>query len=86
MRLLEKVRKRGRSYSIMISLELLENIKKVCVGDISTSSFIKLAVVRELRRRGIEMEEPEISKKVKRSSRTSPSDTHPDPPDQPSPL
>jgi predicted CopG family antitoxin len=51
--MLEKVRKRARSKSISISLEMWEAINKVCDGNISVSSFIKMAVKKELEIRGI---------------------------------
>ncbi|MBI5393258.1 hypothetical protein HZA96_05295 [Candidatus Woesearchaeota archaeon] len=51
--MLERIRKRARSRSISISLDLLEKIEKVCNNDISVSSFIKLAVIKELEQRGI---------------------------------
>jgi hypothetical protein len=50
--MLERIRRRSRSRSISISLDLLERIEKTCNGNISVSSFIKMAVVKELQRRG----------------------------------
>ena len=51
--MLEKVRKRARSKSISISLEMWEAIEKVCDSNISVSSFIKMAVKNELMKRNI---------------------------------
>ncbi len=51
--MIEKVRKKARSKSISISLELWEKIEQVCQNDISKSSFIKMAVINELRKRKI---------------------------------
>jgi len=50
--MLERIRKRTRSRSISISLELLEKIEKVCDDNISVSSFINMCVKKELRKRG----------------------------------
>jgi predicted CopG family antitoxin len=55
--LLEKVRKRSRSKTISISLELWEKIVKVCDNNISVSSFIKMAIINELKKRGIYADE-----------------------------
>ena len=54
--MLEKVRRRNRSKSISISLDLWEKIEKVCDRDISVSSFIRMAVMKELRKRGVFLE------------------------------
>ena len=51
--MLQRVKTRARSRSISISLELWEKIEKVCDENISVSSFIKMAVKKELERRGI---------------------------------
>ena len=51
--MLEKVRKKARSRSISISLELWEKIERVCNNNISVSSFIKMAVKKELEKRGV---------------------------------
>ncbi len=51
--MLEKVRKRNRSRSIGISLDLWEKIEQVCQDNISVSSFIRMSVKKELERRGI---------------------------------
>jgi predicted CopG family antitoxin len=51
--MIERVRQRARSKSISISLELWEKIEKVCDHKISVSSFIKMAVKKELMGRGI---------------------------------
>jgi len=51
--MIERIRQRARSKSISISLDLWEKICKACDDNISVSSFIKMAVKKELRRRGI---------------------------------
>ncbi len=53
-KMLEKTRKRTRPKTISISLDLWEEIKKVCDKNISVSSFIKMAVKNELLKRGIQ--------------------------------
>ena len=52
--MLERTRKRTRPKTISISLDLWEEIKKVCDKNISVSSFIKMAVKNELLKRGIQ--------------------------------
>lgn len=51
--MIERVRHRARSKTISISLDLWEKIQKACDNNISVSSFIKMSVKKELRRRGI---------------------------------
>jgi predicted CopG family antitoxin len=51
--MLERTRKKARSKSISISLDLWEKIEKACDDNISVSSFIKMAAKEELRKRGI---------------------------------
>jgi len=51
--MLEKTRRRTRSKSISISLELWDKIEKSCNKNISVSSFISMAVKNELRKRNI---------------------------------
>ena len=51
--MLQRVKTRARSRSISISLELWGKIEQVCDNNISVSSFIKMAVKKELERRGI---------------------------------
>lgn len=51
--MLQKTKQRARSKTISISLELSEKIKKVCDGNITESSFIKMAIIKELERRKI---------------------------------
>lgn len=48
--MLEKVRKRNRSRTISISVDLWEKIERTCDNNISVSSFIKMAVMKELER------------------------------------
>ena len=52
--MLEKTRNRTRPKTISISLELWEEIEKVCNKNISVSSFINMAVKNELLKRGIQ--------------------------------
>ena len=52
--MLEKTKKKPRFRGFYISLEMREKIKQVCGDDISTSSFVRMAIKKELRRRGIE--------------------------------
>ncbi|MFA5142188.1 MAG: hypothetical protein WC471_04425 [Candidatus Woesearchaeota archaeon] len=51
--MLDKVRLRTRSRSISISLDLLDKIRFVCKGNMSVSAFIRMAIKKELLRRGI---------------------------------
>jgi len=51
--MLERVRQRQRDKTICFSLELWEKIEQVCDENISPSSFIRMAVMKELKRRGI---------------------------------
>jgi hypothetical protein len=55
--LLQKVRKRTRSKTISISLDLWENVEKICAGKVSVSSFIRMAVIKELQARGVVLDE-----------------------------
>lgn len=50
--MLDRTKKRARSKSISISLELWEKMERVCGDNISVSSFIKMAVKKELKKRG----------------------------------
>ncbi len=54
MKMLERTRKRARSKSISISIDLWDKIANACGDNISISSFIKMSVKKELRQRGIE--------------------------------
>lgn len=49
--MLQKSKKRLISRSISISIELWEQIADACDGNISISSFIKMAVKKELEKR-----------------------------------
>ena len=46
--MLERIKRRTKSKSISISEELWERIGKACDGNISISSFIRMAVKKEL--------------------------------------
>ena len=51
--MLEKIRRKARSKTISISLDLWEEVEKLCNEKISVSSFIKMSIKKELLRRGI---------------------------------
>ena len=51
--MIERIRNRARSKTISISLDLWENVEKVCDNNISVSSFIKMAIKKELKKRGV---------------------------------
>jgi hypothetical protein len=54
--MLLKIKKRAESRSISISQELYNQIKETCKDNISVSSFIKIAVKKELKKRGVFVE------------------------------
>ena len=53
VKMLDRVKRRTRSRSISISLDLIEKVEKVCEGNISVSAFVNIAIRKELLRRGI---------------------------------
>ncbi len=51
--MMEKTRKRNRTYTFSISTDLWEKIGQVCQDDISRSAFVRMAIKKELKRWGI---------------------------------
>ena len=51
--MLDRVKKRNRSKTISISLDLWEEVAKLCHNKTSISSFINMSIKNELLKRGI---------------------------------